>query len=746
MRPHRAGSPLLTVKRTIPPVRPGAVPRGRLEDRLRAAGTRLTVVAAPAGWGKTSLLSSWAADPGPGTRVAWVSLDDSDDEPLRFWSYLLTALYELDGEIGPAALEALGASGTDPVDLALPILLNDVASATGRYVLVLDDYHVLTDPRIHESVEFLVAYLPPALRLVVAGRAEPPLPLARLRARGDLTELRAADLRFSVAEAAAVVSAVSGTVPDETTAAALWERTEGWAAGLQLAGLALRGGSGTGRRDERHLLDYFTDEILPALTPAQRELLLRAAPLDHLSGPLCDAALQVTGSAEVLAGLERADLFIVALDPDRTWYRCHRLLRDALLRTAGTGADAAGVLRRAADWFSAAGRLDDAARHLILAGDHAAAAAVLESHGPWFFDRGAAATYLLLGERLPAGAVKPGLALSLAYAASITSGRLDRIPYWLDVCDGHLGPDSALDGWHSARAAALVMRAVIGTSDADPDRSIALAEQAADLETGTGTAGHAIARAALGSAYARAGRFDDAVPILLDSWRRRDDGAWSVGVSLQLAGLLGLALLELDRGADADRVLREARPIVEQAERDWGEAAAPAVTLLRLVEGRRSYLQGDARTARTVLTGAVASAEAIGRPTPFVLGLVFRADAELADGDRAAARSSLARAREVADDEPVTPYAADRLARAEARIGRAAVRSATRSGALAEPLTDRELAILRTLPGTASQREIAAAMFLSINTVKAYNKSLYRKLGVTSRQDAVAAARTLGLI
>ena len=244
-RPHaRLTRPLLTVKQSIPPVRPGAVQRTRLEQRLRNAGVGLTVVVAPAGWGKTSLLSSWAADPGEHVRVAWVSLDDTDDEPTRFWRYALSALRGASDEISSAALDALDVAGAVPVDLALPILLNELAATSTPHVLVLDDYHVLTDPRIHESVEFLVSYLPPSMRLVVAGRFDPPLPIARMRARGVLTEVRAADLRLTVDESAALVSAVSGTELDNTDATEVWERTEGWAAGLQLAGLALRSSPG----------------------------------------------------------------------------------------------------------------------------------------------------------------------------------------------------------------------------------------------------------------------------------------------------------------------------------------------------------------------------------------------------------------------------------------------------------------------------------------------------------------------
>jgi LuxR family maltose regulon positive regulatory protein len=554
-----------------------------------------------------------------------------------------------------------------------------------------------------------------------------------------------------VDESAALVSAVSGTDLSDADATEVWERTEGWAAGLQLAALALRGrpglpAAGRFRGDDRHLLDYFTAEVLPAITPEQRDLLVRAAPLERLSGSLCDAALQVTGSERVLAALDRADLFLVALDAEHEWYRCHHLFRNVLLREpeARSGAVTNQVLHRAASWFEQHDRLDEAVRHLLRADDADAAAALLASSQQWFLERGATATYLMLGEMLPRAKVEPELATVMAYAAS-TSGRLDRVRHWLDICDERITPETVVRGWHNPRAAALMMRAVIGLPDTESGNAVVLCRRAAELETEAG-GGYQIALGALGSALARNGEFGEAADILLGTWERRDNIRWSPGVTLQIGGNLGLSLLELGRTADLDAFLEEAGPLADDAERGWGDAAGPVVAMLRTVQGRNRYQQGEPTAARVLLSRAVNLAERAALPTTLILALVFLADAELACGDRAAARSVLARARENVDNDPVTPFGMRLLQEAEARIGRAAVKSARRSGALVDELTDRELSILRVLPGTASQREIGAAMFLSVNTVKAYNKSLYRKLGVASRQEAVTAARDLGLI
>jgi LuxR family maltose regulon positive regulatory protein len=736
--------PLLAVKHLVPPSRAGVVPRERLLRVLRETETRLTLVVAPAGWGKTSLLSRWAADPEENRRIAWVSLDESDDEPVRFWRYVLTALHGASGEISADPLQALDGVGLSAVDLALPMVLNELAATDVRHVLVLDDYHVLTDPRIHEAVEYLVTYLPASLRLVVAGRADPPLPVARLRARGELTELRAAQLGFRPDEAAALVSEVSGRALGQEVAAAVWERTEGWAAGLQLAALALRSDPAKLDADDRHLLDYFAAEVLPGLAPRQRDLLVRCAPLERLSGPLCDAVLRVDGSAEVLDDLVRADLFVAALDGERQWYRCHHLLREALARDGAAGHRE--VLDRAATWFADQGRIDDAVRHLLRAGRDAAAAELMARNAwTWFFERGAATTFLRLGEEMTAGSVSPQLAYSLAFAAALC-GDLAGVNRWLDVCDASATPDTTLPGWHSFRGAVLTVRAGFGLPDAEAARSIVLARQALELEIGGGEPAHPHVPATLGGVLARDGRFEEAADVLLDAWQQRHHEFWRPWTLIALAGTLAISLVEAGRDEACDRVLREAGPMAEAVERDGREASVPGLAALRIAAGRRSHLSGDAEAAAVRLRRAVALAELHPRPTTLFLGLLYLADAEHARGDAQAARAALVRAREVVEEEPVSGHAAERLDQAEARLGRAGSRTAVRSGALVEELTDRELSILRALRGTATRREIGAALFLSINTVKAYNKSLYRKLGVASRQDAVAVARDLGLI
>jgi LuxR family maltose regulon positive regulatory protein len=283
--------------------------------------------------------------------------------------------------------------------------------------------------------------------------------------------------------------------------------------------------------------------------------------------------------------------------------------------------------------------------------------------------------------------------------------------------------------------------------DSESARSVALAQQALALETDRGGHGHPTVRAALGAMLARDGRFDQAADVLLELWLSPGDrDSWPRSLMLQGAGTLAIVLVEAGHGEECDRVLREAVSLAAAVEGNGREASEPGLAPLRIAQARRLYEKGDVDRAATLLRHAVALAELHPRPTVLARGLIWLADAELARGDRPAAHAALSRAREVVDEEPVSGFASQRLAEAETRMGRRAARTAVRSGTLAEELTDRELSILRALQGTASQREIGASMFLSINTVKAYNKSLYRKLGVASRRDAVSTARELGLI
>jgi LuxR family maltose regulon positive regulatory protein len=385
-------SNLLATKLRVPRAQPGFVPRLRLARQLEEGLTRgLILVCAPAGSGKTSLVASWART---GSRpVAWLSLDPGDNDPARFWRHLFAALDLALPGVGARVAPLLSVPEPPPSDVLVTVLVNDVL-AGDDVVLVLDDYHVMDSEPVHRAMAFLAENLPPVLRLVLASRSEPPLPLARLRARGQVAEVDAASLRFTLEEAAALLADLPQDVLRTLT-----ERTEGWAAGLRLAALSLRGHGDAARfvagftGSHRYVLDYLTSEVLDTQPSDIRLFLLRTSVLDRLSGPLCDAVTGRTDGQEMLERIERAGLFLIPLDDVRGWWRYHHLFTD-LLRARLAAAVEPFVVREshaaAARWHDQHGLADDAIRHAVASGDVAEAARLIER----YFDEG-----YLTGER-----------------------------------------------------------------------------------------------------------------------------------------------------------------------------------------------------------------------------------------------------------------------------------------------------------------------------------------------------------
>lgn len=390
-----ASEGLLVTKLHLPAPPARLVARPRLVDQLTAGlARRLTLVCAPAGFGKTSVLAEWSQQRAP--RVGWVSLDPGDNDPVRFWRYVVAAL-DL-GRPGLAARVAplLGVPGQASFDGLVTTVVNEVAAEPDELLLVLDDYHVIETQPVHQSVSFLVEHAPPGLHVALASRADPPLPLARLRARGELTEVRATDLRFTAEEAAALLGQAVGSHLHDAAVATLATRTKGWAVGLQLAALSLRdqadvaGFVETFSGSNRYVLDYLTEEVLERQPEPVRGFLLETSVLERLSGPLCDAVTNRTDSQVMLETIERANLFLVPLDEVRGWWRLHALFAD-LLRARLRRQRPERVVelhRNAARWHDEQGLIDDAVRHATAAGDLAWAAVLVEQHADALFLRG----------------------------------------------------------------------------------------------------------------------------------------------------------------------------------------------------------------------------------------------------------------------------------------------------------------------------------------------------------------------
>lgn len=421
--------PILATKLYIPLPRPNIVPRPRLIERLNdglSSGCKLTLISASAGFGKTTLVSEWIAS--CDRPVAWLSLDEEDNDPIRFISYLIAALQTFKAGICEGTLSTLQSHQQPQIEMALMVLLNEISALPDDLILVLDDYHLLDSKAVDEALTFLVEHQPPRMHLIIASREDPSLPLARLRARGQLTELRAADLRFTPAEAAEFLNQIMGLNLSAEDIAALEARTEGWIAGLQLAALSMQGRSDAANfiksftGSHRFVLDYLVEEVLGRQPEHVRNFLLQTAILDRLSSPLCDAVTGQEDGRGMLEALERGNLFVIPLDDQRQWYRYHHLFAEVLqahLREAQP--DRVSTLHlRASEWCEQNGLRSDAIRHALAAQDFEGAAGLIELAWP-AAEEGSiqAATWLSWVQRLPEELIRAQPVLNVWYAYAL---------------------------------------------------------------------------------------------------------------------------------------------------------------------------------------------------------------------------------------------------------------------------------------------------------------------------------------
>ena len=424
--PQPMGSPMIEILSTklhIPRPRPSLVPRSRLTARLDAAlDRRLTLIAAPAGFGKTTLLSEWI--PQTPRCVTWLSLDEGDIDPTRFWSYLIASLQQVHPDLGRGALTLLQSPQAPSITSILTALINDITAFPDAFSAVLDDYHVIDTQPIHEGLAYLIDHLPENLHLVISTRVDPPLHLARLRAHDQLAGLRANDLRFTIDETAEFLAqALEGSM-SAGEVAALEARTEGWIAGLQIAALSMQGlddipafiraFSGS----HRHILGYLAEEVLNQRPQGTLEFLLKTSILDRLCGPLCDAVTEGSGGQAMLEQLERANLFITPLDHEGRWYRYHQLFADMLqARLQRTWPDLVPELhRRAGEWLAGQGTMEEAVRHALAGADFEAAADRIERAAGNLLRSGSSASLVTWLDTLPEETIRARPRLCMARA------------------------------------------------------------------------------------------------------------------------------------------------------------------------------------------------------------------------------------------------------------------------------------------------------------------------------------------
>ncbi len=561
--------PLLTTKLHVPPIRPRLVSRPRLLERVSGAMDRkLTLVCAPAGFGKTTLLSECAAI--CGRPVAWLSLDESDNDPARFLAYLIAALQGVKAGIGQGVLSALDAPQPPPVAPLLVGLINELVAVPAPFVLVLDDYHLVESKPIHEALAFLLDHQPPQMHLVISTRTDPPLPIARLRGRGQMLELRQGDLCFSAEEAGQFLRQVMALDLPAGEVEALAARTEGWIAGLQMAGLSLQGCRDTAAfvrafaGSDRYILDYLVEEVLQRQSERVQSFLLRTSILERMSGPLCDAVLEAESSTALLEQLERDNLFVMPLDNRREWYRAHWLFRDLLRRRleAREGERLAGLNERASLWYEEQGLPAEAIRHAMQGQDWERAARLVEGTAEPAMMRGEFAACIGWIDALPEQAIRarPRLGLYRIWGLLIAGRPLAEVESRLRDAEG--GPHPA--GGEPYEGALAALRAVLGVVRGDVPEAIEQAQLARRLLPEEDLYFRRLVVRSLGVALLYRGDAVGAQPLFEEDARiSRQEG--DITGLLAETRLWAVALMARGRLRQAREVIAAAEPFMPQA-------------------------------------------------------------------------------------------------------------------------------------------------------------------------------------
>ena len=650
---------LLASKLRVPRPRPGWVSRPRLVEHLRSGMTReLVLVCGPAGFGKSSLLADWVRD--EGRAVAWLSLDEGDNDPVRFWRHVTAALDGILPGVAERAAALVGGGASTSIRAAVTALVNDLVVAPGDVALVVDDYHLIQDPEVHSSLEFLLAQLPVSLRVVLASRSDPPLPLARLRARGQLAELRAADLRFTPDEAGELLRAAVGHDLPDRVVAALAERTEGWVAGLQLAALSLQGRSDVGRFVEefsgshRYVLDYLAEEVLDRQSEQLRTFLLETSVLERLSGPLCDALTGRTDGQELLESAERLNLFLIPLDEERRWWRYHHLFADLLrARLLRQHPDQVPHLHRAAaEWHERHGLADHAVRHALAAGDDAWAARLIEGHlEDQILLLGQGATLIRWLSVLPPEVIhrRPRLTLGQAVVA-LLEGRLDEVEPLLALAErtstetGDTPYRASIDRTDSivanVPAAVAVGRADLACLRGDAERGARYGRVALAHLTDQDELLGIIARYHLGVADWLAGRLGQAEQAFVEVVAKRSTSGERHVV---LRAGYDLGGVQLAQG----RLSAALRTYQRQLEAAATSGAPSSVGMAHVGMAKVLYERDELRLAREHATLGIEHCRRLSYAPPLVDGLLTLARIRHAEGDPLAAAAAIDEAEDV---------------------------------------------------------------------------------------------------
>jgi LuxR family transcriptional regulator, maltose regulon positive regulatory protein len=752
---------LLKTKLFPPPPRSNQVLRQALLAKFslaRQRGTTCSLVSAPAGFGKSTLVVDYARS--SGLPFAWLALDEGDNDLLRFWRYIDTALVSIDSRIGETMRPALYESQTPDIQLFVTNLINDIIVLEKELILVVDDYHVISNKAIHEGMTFFINHLPPFLHLIIATRADPPLPISRLRAQGQLMELRQADLRFTTDEASAFLNHSMNLDLPAADIEALETRTEGWIVGLQLAALSMQELADKHRfvqsftGSHHYVLEYLVDEVLSRQPEYLQRFLLETSILSRMSASLCNAVTERTDSADVLSDLNRRNMFVTPLDGEHNWFRYHHLFAELmhgdLKRTRAQ--DLPVLHRRAAMWFQQNSYIGDALRHAFAIPDYPYASRLVVDNWRHIYHQGRLNTAVEWLDSLPPDFVRQSPPLGVAYCWTLfVRGDYDRIEAYLDEImqvfeqmagDGKLPKEHP--EYNIVLQQVILLRAVVMRHHGDVATARNEIEQLLPtIEVLRQTMGQVVADmgytacySQMGYTYVAAGDLEQAADYLgrVSPYARRCGNIFALAHTTMELARISLLLGRLEQ---AEKICRDELALAEQPD----YAGYPAFCLIHL--GLANVLRQKKAwdEAEIHLQQGLETAQKSGHKLYLAQGYLIAARLHHARGKTTQAQDALCLAEHIAGVIH-NRFLNDAVSQTRREIE---IKSSS-AQPLIEPLSERELEVLRLICAGKSNQEIADELFIALDTVKRHANNLYGKLSVKRRAQAIIEARRLGLI
>jgi LuxR family maltose regulon positive regulatory protein len=715
----------------------------RLDDGLQA-GHRLILVSAPAGFGKTIVLADWIDQ--NEFKAAWISLDEHDNNPGSFLTYLIAGIQQIEPAFGEDVLSVLGSQEQPAIETIMTVLINQAASLSQRILIVLDDYHLITNSIIHQAITFFVENLPPQTHLALLSRADPSIPLARLRARGQMTELRAADLRFTTEEITPFLTQSMRLDISHEQVRSLEARTEGWIAGLQMAALSLKGKSDIDEFIEafsgshRFILDYLTEEVIQGQPDDIQQFILRTSILKRLSGPLCETVTDQERGQETLEKLEEVNLFLIPLDDERIWYRYHHLFADVMAnRLQRVYPDLIPDLHlRAAKWLEKNEFITEAIEHALAADERTYAAELVEGRAMGLLREGGISTLNSWFNKLPKESIVNRPTLSMLYGwLLLLIGKQADVEYYLEIAE-NLSPSETKD--NELRGNISAIRAYAASRIGDFDNAIEEANQALDLLPEDDLAIRAVVTFVLGWIYYSRWDLPRALETVHQAGQLGERGG-NIHLAIQAWSAKAYMLKRQGELTESESIYKNALKI------GTGASGKPLPFTAIIYSGLADLylIQNEIEKARQFALVGLDLAEKWLNVDSQVGCLLTLAQIEAIEGDLNKAQTNLEEAKRLAATVQVTQGNQVLIAQVEAKIFGSSSGDVDQA-ALPDSLTERELEVLRLLAEGLSNRVISEKLIIALGTTKTHISRIMSKLNAENRTQAVAMARELGLI